>query len=67
MSSHFLGGVPGQLRQRLPPYSEEVIKGEFPRRTLSLVLDWAKLHQDELLENWGHYQTHQQPVEIPFT
>jgi hypothetical protein len=28
------------------------VTGEFPRRALRLVLEWCRLHQDELLENW---------------
>jgi hypothetical protein len=28
------------------------VDGRFPRRALSLVLDWADHHRDELLENW---------------
>jgi Domain of unknown function (DUF4160) len=30
----------------------EVIDSSLPRRQLRLVLAWAELHQDELLENW---------------
>jgi hypothetical protein len=30
----------------------EVIDSGLPRRQLRLVLAWAELHQDELLENW---------------
>ena len=30
-----------------------VVKGEFPRRALRHVLDWAALHKAELLANWG--------------
>ena len=29
-----------------------VIEGELPRRALELVLDWAELHQEELVEDW---------------
>lgn len=29
-----------------------VIRGEMPRRALSLVLEWAFLHREELLEDW---------------
>jgi hypothetical protein len=29
-----------------------VVKGEFPRRALSLVLEWYSLHREELRENW---------------
>jgi hypothetical protein len=30
----------------------EVIDSSLPRRQVRLVLAWAELHQDELLENW---------------
>ena len=30
----------------------EVIPSSLPRRQLRLVLAWAELHQDELIENW---------------
>ena len=29
-----------------------VVKGKLPKRGLSMVLEWAALHQEELLENW---------------
>lgn len=31
---------------------EETVTGQFPNRALRLVLEWCKLHQGELLENW---------------
>lgn len=31
---------------------DEVVTGEFPTRALRLVLEWSKLHEDELFENW---------------
>ena len=31
---------------------------------LELVLDWAELHQEELLRDWDLCQQHQQPAEI---
>jgi len=30
----------------------ELIDGKLPRRALNLVLDWAELHQVELVEDW---------------
>jgi hypothetical protein len=30
----------------------EVRMGRLPRRALNLALDWAELHQQELLANW---------------
>jgi Domain of unknown function (DUF4160) len=32
--------------------SWDILDGALPRRARGLVLDWAQLHQDELLENW---------------
>lgn len=29
-----------------------MLEGNLPRRALSLVLEWAELHQNELLEDW---------------
>ena len=42
----------------------EVIEGKLPRRALELVLDWAELHQTELMHDWDLCQQHQQPVAI---
>ena len=30
-----------------------VVSGKFPRRALSLVLEWYDLHKLELMENWS--------------
>ena len=38
-----------------------IIEGKLPSKVLSLVIEWAQDHQEELLENWtsiqktGHY------------
>ncbi len=42
----------------------DVLEGKLPRRALELVLDWAELHQEELLRDWDLCQQHQQPAEI---
>ena len=42
----------------------ELMDGKFPRRALGLVLDWAELHQQELMTDWNLCQQHQQPREI---
>lgn len=31
----------------------EVIAGNFPSKQLKLLLAWAVLHQDELMDNWN--------------
>lgn len=30
----------------------KIVEGNLPRRALNLILDWAELHQDELLIDW---------------
>ena len=41
-----------------------ISSGELPRRAQELVLDWAELHQQELLEDWRLYMDKQQPKAI---
>ena len=41
-----------------------VSTGQLPRRAQELVLDWAELHQQELLEDWQLCTTKQQPKQI---
>ena len=41
-----------------------VIRGSLPRRALTLVREWAALHQDELMEDWTLCQANQTPRRI---
>ncbi len=65
--SRFLGIVIGIFPRDHPPphfhavYGEYqitvdihtgVVHGDFPKRALRLVLEWAEMHQQELLDNW---------------
>jgi hypothetical protein len=42
----------------------DVLTGFLPRRAQELVLDWAELHQNELLTDWDLCRQHQQPNPI---
>lgn len=42
----------------------EIIKGDMPRRALSLILEWASEHRNELLENWNLCEQKQSPKKI---
>ncbi|MGV7211340.1 DUF4160 domain-containing protein [Oxalobacteraceae bacterium A2-2] len=42
-----------------------LLEGRLPRRELRLVTAWAKLHQDELLENWRLCEYMQAPNPVP--
>ena len=35
----------------------KVMEGKLSKRTLSMVLEWANEHRDELLNNWHSLQT----------
>jgi hypothetical protein len=45
-------------------YTLEIIKGYLPRRALALVLEWASLHRNELLEDWELCEQNQAPKRI---
>ena len=38
----------------------EVLEGEMPNKQLKMLLGWAALHQDELLENWALAEKNQE-------
>ena len=42
----------------------EVINGKMPKRALGLILEWARLNQEKLLEDWELCQQNQQPHKI---
>ncbi|WP_150466058.1 DUF4160 domain-containing protein [Francisella sp. SYW-2] len=41
-----------------------VIVGELPKKQERLVLAWAEIHQEELLQNWELCQKDKQPMQI---
>lgn len=41
-----------------------ILRGRFPRRALGMVLEWAALHQRELLENWDRLRNDEAPLTI---
>ncbi|HEY8507044.1 MAG TPA: DUF4160 domain-containing protein [Steroidobacteraceae bacterium] len=71
--SRFLGIVitmsvtqrdPPHFRVRYADYRAKVMieslqlcSGDLPSRVYALVLRWARLHQDELMENWNRLAT----------
>jgi hypothetical protein len=68
--SRFLGIVIAMyFKEHAPPYFHakyggqrgsfsiadlRLIEGKLPSRVVSLVLEWAFQHRDELMENWRH-------------
>jgi phosphomannomutase len=41
-----------------------VLTGELPPRALSLVIEWAALHQRELMDNWNLARQDQKPRKV---
>lgn len=41
-----------------------LLQGDLPRRAISMVIEWAALHQHELLENWGRLRDSQPAQKI---
>jgi hypothetical protein len=41
-----------------------VLFGDLPVRALRLALEWAALHQQELMENWNRLRVGQSPNQI---
>jgi hypothetical protein len=41
------------------------VRGEFPPRALRLVLEWAQLHEPELLDDWERARRRQPLERIP--
>lgn len=42
----------------------EVLAGRLPRRVLAMVLEWAQLHREVLLENWRRAEAHDPLISI---
>lgn len=42
-----------------------VLKGNLPPRALSLVIEWAQIHQKELLSDWEYAASNKKLQKIP--
>ncbi|MBI3204526.1 MAG: DUF4160 domain-containing protein [Myxococcales bacterium] len=42
-----------------------ITRGALPRRALALVLEWAELNREALMEDWNLCSTLQPPLPIP--
>ena len=51
----------GEHRCYINIHTLSIIEGYLPPRALGLVIEWATLHQRELLDNWSHVER-QEPI-----
>lgn len=42
----------GEYTAAISIYNYEVIDGDLPQKALNLVIEWIKLHKEELLDIW---------------
>ena len=42
----------------------QMIEGRLPRRAVSLVLEWAFLHRDELMEDWRRVEAREELLKV---
>ena len=54
----------GEFEAVLDIRTLEIMEGRLPRRALSLVLEWAVLHREELMEDWNLCESRQTPPKI---
>lgn len=54
----------GDFNAKISIESLEVLRGELPRRALSLVLEWAVEHRAELRHNWERALAHEELQKI---
>ena len=56
----YYGG--SEARLRISPLG--VLSGDLPPRALALIVEWAKLHESELLDNWRRLHSDEPPRRI---
>ena len=58
MPPHFHAEYNGQ-KVLVDILEARILKGAFPARQLKLILAWAVIHQDELMQNWELSKAHE--------
>jgi hypothetical protein len=59
------GSVGGKAITSQPRSAGGLLAGRLPPRVLALIVEWASLHQAELLANWDRCRRMEPPVRIP--
>jgi hypothetical protein len=54
----------GENRAAFSILDLKLIEGKLPKRVISLVLEWAFEHRDELMEDWKRAQKHEDLIKI---
>jgi len=54
----------GSCKVSIDIRSLSVLEGKFPPRALGLVVEWASLHQNELMDDWNLARDRKSPNKI---
>ena len=54
----------GGLKARIEIASLTLLTGTLPPRALGLVIEWASLHRDELMNRWHAAENHEELLKI---
>ncbi len=54
----------GEHKAEIGIYDLNILVGKLPSRVLGLVVEWASMHQAELLENWKHIENGEPIIKI---
>ena len=54
----------GSYKVSIDIRSLSVLEGKFPPRALGLVVEWASLHQNELMDDWNLARDRKSPNKI---
>ncbi len=72
VAMHFLDHPPPHFHVRYGEYRAAIgvdpprlLAGDLPPRALGLVVEWARIHRRELLENWRRLQRGEPPKPVP--
>lgn len=54
----------GEYNAEIDIYKLSIIVGKLPSRALGLVIEWAAIHQKELIENWKRIENNEKLEKI---
>ncbi|MBI3732646.1 MAG: DUF4160 domain-containing protein [Chloroflexi bacterium] len=55
----------GDMEAQIAIEPIHLLRGALPTRAISMVIEWAALHQVELMNNWQRLRADQPPIRIP--
>ena len=54
----------GEFKGSIDIQALKMVKGDLPKNALRLILEWAKIHQQELMVDWDLCQNEKAPKKI---